>query len=324
MKYIVTGGAGFIGHNVVRQLEAQGHECFILDSITTYGFIPKEELSYLKRQRKSRIHSTIHHIDLTDLKGMKDFFLSFANGCSAVIHLASFPRQKVVNANPGLGAEVMGTGLVNLLELTRLHKIPKFVYISSSMVYGDFTDGVTEDAECNPIGQYGIMKLMGEYLVKDYHRRGCFDYTIIRPSAVYGELDIEDRVVSKFVLSALRGQTLKVNGANERLDFTHVDDTAKGISQAIQSKYAHNKTYNITFGNSRSLEEAANLVVSLVDGVHPSTIISPRDTNFPSRGTLSIQAARQDFGFSPTICIEEGFKRYIEWFKTSKYWQAKL
>ena len=64
MKFIVTGGAGFIGHNVVRQLEALGHECFILDSVTNYGFVPKEELDYLKRERKHRIRANIHHLDL--------------------------------------------------------------------------------------------------------------------------------------------------------------------------------------------------------------------------------------------------------------------
>jgi serine protease Do len=104
-----------------------------------------------------------------------------------------------------------------LLEETKRHKIPKFVYISSSMVYGDFDNDVTEDYNCRPQGQYGIMKLMGEHLVKDYTRRGCFDHVIIRPSAVYGEYDVEDRVVSKFMTMAMRGETLKVKGADEVL-----------------------------------------------------------------------------------------------------------
>ena len=110
------------------------------------------------------------------------------------------------------------------------------------MVYGDFTDDVTEDAECRPQGQYGIMKLAGEWLVRDYSRRGFFDYVVIRPSAVYGELDVEDRVISKFLLTAMRGGTLKVNGAGETLDFTYVEDAADGIVAAALSPIANNNT----------------------------------------------------------------------------------
>src|ERR1035437_693897 len=123
-----------------------------------------------------------------------------------VIHLASFPRQKVVNKNPQLGSRSMSEGLLNLLEASVRGGTKRFVYISSSMVYGDFTNGVLEDAPCHPQGQYGIMKLAGEWLVRDYTKRLGMSHTIIRPSAVYGPLDVEDRVISKFILQAMRGE----------------------------------------------------------------------------------------------------------------------
>ena len=216
----------------------------------------------------------------------------------------------------------MSTGLVNLLELTKQYKIPKFVYISSSMVYGDFNDQVREDAVCTPQGQYGIMKLMGEHLVKDYTRRGCFDHVIIRPSAVYGEYDVEDRVVSKFMLDAMRGETLKVNGASETLDFTYVEDAAAGIVGATLSENAVNNTYNITKSHSWSLLDAANLAVSIAGS--GSVQVRDKDADFPSRGALNIDAARGDFGYAPQVDVEEGFKRYYEWFITSPYWKNKL
>ena len=103
------------------------------------------------------------------------------------------------------------------------------------MVYGDFTDQVTEDAPCRPQGQYGIMKLAGEWLVRDYTRSTGMAHTIIRPSAVYGPLDVEDRVIAKFMLTAMRGGVLKVNGREETLDFTYVDDAADGIVAAALS-----------------------------------------------------------------------------------------
>jgi len=322
MRFLITGGAGFIGHNVVRQLEQLDHECFIIDSATDYGFVPKDELSYLISARKNRIRSSVHYLDLRDHSKVETIFKTFGHTCDAVIHLASFPRQKVVNQNPIWGSEVMSTALVKLLELTKISRIPKFVYISSSMVYGDFTDDVREDTVCNPQGQYGIMKLMGEHLVKDYHRRGCFDYTIIRPSAVYGELDVEDRVVSKFMLSAMRGQTLKVNGAGETLDFTYVEDAARGIMQAALSGNANNNTYNITKSHSYSLLDAAQLAVKIAG--KGNIEVRNKDTDFPSRGALNIDAARKDFGFDPKVDVEEGFQRYHNWFKGDPFWQSKI
>jgi nucleoside-diphosphate-sugar epimerase len=264
----------------------------------------------------------VHHIDLCNHVDVKNFFLSFSQLVDGVIHLASFPRQKVVGANPVWGSEVMATGLVNLLEMTKQFQIPKFVYISSSMVYGDFTDDVKEDYNCKPQGQYGIMKLMGEHLVQDYTRRKCFDHVIIRPSAVYGEYDVEDRVVSKFMLGAMRGQTLKVNGASETLDFTYVEDAAAGIVGAALSENAVNKTYNITKSHSWSLLDAANLAVAIAG--KGNVEVRDKDADFPSRGALNIDAARTDFGYDPKVDVEEGFRKYHAWFKDSPFWQAKL
>jgi nucleoside-diphosphate-sugar epimerase len=241
-----------------------------------------------------------------------------------IVHLASFPRQKIVEQNPVLASEVMCTGLINLLEAAVVHKIKRFVYISSSMVYGDFENDVSEDAPCNPIGQYGIMKYMGEKLVADYARRHGFEYVIIRPSAVYGEWDVEDRVVSKFMLGAMRGDTLKIKGANEVLDFTYVEDAAMGIVQATLSPAAANKIYNITRSDQTlvTLKQAAELAINIAG--QGQLEIQDRDLAFPKRGRLSIARAIHDFGYEPKVSVEEGFRRYHEWFKKSAYWQARL
>ena len=215
----------------------------------------------------------------------------------------------------------MSEGLLNLLEESKKHKVKKFVYISSSMVYGNFTDNVTEDAICNPQGQYGIMKLAGEWLVKDYTRQGHFDHVILRPSAVYGPYDVEDRVISKFLLTSMRNQTLKVNGPDESLDFTYVDDAADGIVAASLSENTNNKTYNITKSHSRTLLDAAKLAISIVG--KGNIEIKNRDKDFPSRGSLNIDRARKDFDFDPKVDVEEGFQIYYEWLKNSPFWASK-
>lgn len=321
MTILVTGGLGLIGHSVVKKLENLGEEIVITDTRTNYGIIPQAEIDYLISQRLKYIKTVkIHSIDISEKNNVEWLFRQYRP--SAVVHLASFPRQKVVNANPALGARVMSEGLLNLLEAGVKYQIDRFMYASSSMVYGDFKDFVTEDAECRPQGQYGIMKLAGEWLVKDYSRRGYFDHTIFRPSAVYGELDVEDRVISKFLLTAMRNGILKVNGIHETLDFTYVDDAANGIVQALASANTKNKTYNITKSHSKTLYEAARLAINLVG--KGSISVAEKDQDFPSRGALDITAARRDFGFDPKVDIEEGFHRYYQWLKFSTYHTANL
>ena len=312
MKVLVTGGAGFIGHNVVRILEQQGHECIVIDTCTDYGFIPEEELNYLITNRLNRISAKVRLIDIREGQFVDTIFKTYEP--DVVIHMASFPRQKVVEQNPLLASDVMSNGLINLLEKSKQYKVKKFVYISSSMVYGDFDTDVLEAHPCKPQGQYGIMKLMGEKLVEDYHRQGAFDYTIIRPSAVYGEWDVEDRVVSKFMTTAMRGETLKVKGADEVLDFTYVEDTAQGIVLAATQDIANGKVYNITRSDERqyTLKDAAELAIRIAG--KGTLEIQDRDLSFPKRGRLSIMRAQRDLGYDPQVGVEEGFQRYYDWY----------
>jgi nucleoside-diphosphate-sugar epimerase len=261
----------------------------------------------------------IYNIDISNADSID--WLIQKHQPAIIIHMASFPRQKVVNNNPAMGARTMMEGLMNLCESAKKHNVCKFLYISSSMVYGDFTDDVVEDYNCKPQGQYGIMKLSGEHIVKDYSRRNCFSHTIIRPSAVYGPLDVEDRVIAKFMLTAMRDGTLKVNGASETLDFTYVEDAADGIVAAALSNNTNNKTYNITKSHSRSLLDAANLAVKIAG---KGTIeVKDKDADFPSRGALNIDAARRDFGYDPKVDVEEGFQKYYEWLSSSPFWSQK-
>ena len=320
MKILVTGGYGLIGHNVVKRLKDLKHQTTIVDTKTNYGIIPQSEIDYLMAERARKIsYHLCYNTDIANT-GPIDYVVQ-TTAPEVLIHMASFPRQKVVNANPQLGADVMMRGLINLLESAKAHGVRRFVYISSSMVYGDFEDQVTEDAVCCPQGQYGIMKLAGEWLVKDYARRTGMEYVIIRPSAVYGPLDVEDRVVAKFMLTAMRGETLKVNGAGETLDFTYVDDAADGIVAAALEVGAANDTYNITKSHSVSLLQAAQMVVNIVG--KGSIEVKDKDADFPSRGALNIDKARRVLGYNPQVDVEEGFHAYYNWLNNSLYWNPK-
>jgi nucleoside-diphosphate-sugar epimerase len=120
----------------------------------------------------------------------------------------------------------------------------------------------------------------------------------------------------------MRGDVLTVNGANETLDFTYVDDAADGIVAAALLDVANNRTYNITKSHSKTLLEAAELSVHIAG--KGSIDVRGRDLDFPSRGALNIDAARRDLGYNPQVDMEEGFEIYHRWLSESAYWQQQL
>jgi nucleoside-diphosphate-sugar epimerase len=317
-KFLVTGGHGFIGHKVMQHLQERGEEVASIDVHNSYySFSPTEESQHLLDERLKLLKEHVNYeVDIANTERIK--IITGKEKPSVIIHCASFPRQKAVNSNPVWAATTMMTGLVSMLEAAKEHGVERFVYISSSMVYGDFEDQIVEDDECNPQGQYGIMKLAGEWLVKDYARRTGMEYAILRPSAVYGPLDISDRVVSKFILAAHQNQILRVHGADEKLDFTFIDDAADGIVAAATRIMAKNNTYNITKSHSVTLLEAAEMIIKIVGkGTVDAT---DKDADFPSRGALNIDRAKTILGFDPKIDVEEGFRRQCDWIVNSKFY----
>jgi nucleoside-diphosphate-sugar epimerase len=316
MKVMVTGGLGFIGHHVVQELVAQDMDVTMLDNKTNYGVIPPAELETLINLRCQTIPDLPLYTTEIQSRSTVDYVVGKCQP-EIIIHLASFPRQKTVEAHPDVAARTMIEGLINLLEAARSHKVRRFVFVSSSMVYGDFDDHCSESQECRPQGQYGIMKLAGEMLVQDYARKSGMEYTIIRPSAVYGPRDTEDRVLAKFMALARRGGTLAINGRDEALDFTYVTDAAAGIVGAALSKNTVDRTYNVTRGESVTLLRAAKIITDLVG--QGSIEVRPRDASYPSRGSLNIAAARRDFGYEPKVNIQQGIENYYHWLDHTFY-----
>jgi nucleoside-diphosphate-sugar epimerase len=312
MKILVTGGCGFIGHQVVYKLEQLNHEVLIIDNHKTYGSVPEKELLYLLEERKKYIQSDILNFDVCDFTLLYNAFATF--NPDIVIHLASYPRQKSVELNPQEGSKTMMEGLVNTLELS---KNRKFVYISSSMVYGDFKGPAVETQNCNPKGLYAIMKNAGELMVKDYSRRYGMEHVIIRPSAVYGPRDVKDRVIAKFMINTINNKPMIVKGSDEKLDFTYVEDTAEGIVLASLANKNKN-VYNITRGQSRTLLDAANIIQKIAG--KGEIILQKKDDKFPSRDSLCIDAAINDLEYKPKTNLEEGLKYYYEWLSNSIYW----
>ena len=312
-KILLTGGLGFIGHTIVRKLEDTEHTPVIIDNRSDYcGAIDHNELETLITERKAlfKTEVTDYNVDIVD--GMRLDNIIEDELPDVIIHLAAFPRAKVVIHNPQVGCDVILKGLLNLLESCRKHNVKRFVFISSSMIYGDFEqDGNLETASTNPIEPYGIMKLCAENLVRNYNRLYGLEYSIVRPSAVYGPYDVVDRVLSKFIVKAKADETMSINGEGLALDFSYVDDVADGMVLCATHPKAANETFNITRSIARTLVDAGNIIINETNS-NSELIVSENDGKYPKRGALDISKARDLLGFNPTVNIEEGLKQYID------------
>ena len=326
----LVGGAGFIGHNLALALRNVGAEVQIIDNLMQNNMLAnvsdddidpfRRELNHsflVQRFEKMRTSGVV--MDNADARSMTDLAEKLKEFQSTkVVHLAAISSAVDAKKSPGHCFDLQLVTLRNVLEYTRLFKneINEVVFMSSSTVYGDFkTETVDENVRPQPYGIYANAKFMGERLIRTYHEQYGLGISIIRPSALYGERCISRRVSQAFIENALMGKPLLLEGGGDgRLDFTYIEDLVDGIVRSMAATGGTNSsnTFNLTFGNARSILELANIVKSVV----PNAILEerPRDVIKPIRGTLSTERAKEHLNFEPQWPLEVGYKRYCEWY----------
>jgi nucleoside-diphosphate-sugar epimerase len=330
----IIGGAGFIGHNLALKLKSLGAKPHVVDGLQvnnlgyyTSGYTtdPNAEryISFIN-ERLSLLRQNeigLHIIDVRDYQLTSRTLTSIKP--DVIVHLAAISHANRSNKDPFSTFDHSMRTLENVLDISRGNGT-HVIYFSSSMVYGNFEgDAVTEDRKCNPIGIYGALKYGAEKLVIAYNQVFDLPYTIIRPSALYGERCVSRRVGQAFIENALMGRPLTINGdGTDGLDFTYIDDLTQGIILAILKKEAVNETFNITYGSARQINQMAEIVLSEFPGLKLTR--NPRDGLMPERGTLNIDKAKQLLGYSPEYPLEKGFIQYITWYKEFAIYNPKL
>lgn len=327
-KIALIGGAGFIGHNLALRLQAAGAQVEVIDSLMvnnllTYRHTASDDpkrAAYLRfiQDRLDRLNHAgipLHILDAREYHTLSRTLVEIKP--RTIIHLAAVANASTSNKDPYSTFDHSLRTLENALDTARVPRVgvEHFIYFSSSMVYGNFTQGsVTETTPCEPLGIYGALKFSGEKMVIAYQQVFDLPYTIVRPSALYGERCVGRRVVQNFIENALNRQPLKVVGDGEdRLDFTHIDDLCAGVAAMITSPASRNQVFNLTYGQSRSIAELAQLVKQ----TFPETQIHhvARDRLMPARGTLNIDHARTTLNYVPQVPLEEGLRRYVRWYQ---------
>lgn len=324
-RILLIGGAGFIGHNLALELHGRGAEVAIVDSLQVNNLLslhdesaPAERdlYSLMINERLALIKAAgipIFVDDARDYHRLSKHFTSFEP--NVVVLLAAVSHASRANKDPMTTLDHSFRSLENALDNSR-GRVEHFVFLSSSMVYGDFaTDSVDELAPCNPLGIYGAVKLGGEKLVMAYEQVFDLPYTIVRPSALYGERCISRRVGQIFIENAIRGKDLVIQGdGSDRLDFTYIQDFVRGISLIVREEKSRGEIFNITYGRGMSLEDVAAIVKSEFPGI--SVRHDSRNALVPERGTLDVSKAKTLLGYEPSYPIDMGFPEYISWYRS--------
>ena len=313
MKFLITGGLGFIGSEIIEKLSQDGHEVTCVDNKDTYDIISPVDLNKLITWRSRNWENKNVHVMHGDLLDRNICLKAFKTKPDVVIHLATYPRAKIVDQNPIVGIPKVIDTTTNLLWHASQFNTKKFVYVSSSMVYGDFKDGTREDANTKPKNIYGEAKLTGERMTKLFAHRDGLNYIIVRPSGVYGPGDLPDRVVSKFFAKAMNDETIELHDGQNKVDFTYRQDAAHGIIQAALSEVA-NTSFNITAGNATSLRTLAETIVDITGSNSEIKDVGMHKL-YPARGTLDINRARDLLGYEPKFSLRQGLENYYEWIR---------
>ena len=310
MKILVTGGKGFIGSKIVEML-SNDHQVTVVDNHDTYGIMTKEQLNKLYTWRTRNWNPKNVVVIDGDVLDRLVCLKAFSHNPDIVIHLATYPRAKIVDSDPILGIPKVINTTTNLLWHSSKFNVKKFVYVSSSMIYGDFKDGTREDGKTKPKNIYGEAKLTGERMVKLFAKRDGLNYNVIRPSGVYGPGDMPDRVVSKFFEKAMNNQAITLHNGNNKVDFTYRQDAARGIILAALSPVA-NVSFNITAGKATSLRTLAEKIIEITGSESDIEDIGDHEL-YPMRGTLDISRAKDLLGYEPEFTLDEGLKSYYDW-----------
>lgn len=325
LRIALVGGGGFIGHNLALELNRLGASVGIFDSLQVNNLyslgLPNEAHInsdlYVRiiNQRLDLLRQAevpLYLQDARDYHALSRLLTEF--NPQVIIHLAAVSHANKSNKDPYSTFDHSLRTLENALDIAR-NLVPHFIYFSSSLVYGDFPDGmVTEDTRCDPKGIYGTLKYCGERIIMAYNQVFDLSYTIIRPSALYGERCISRRVSQIFLENATQGKGITIHGdGSEALDFTYIRDLLNGVVKIIENKNSRNQTFNLTYGQARTVGEMADILKESFPGIDID--YSPRDHLMPKRGTLSIEKARKLIGYEPEYPLEKGYARYIDWYK---------
>lgn len=311
LRVLVTGGAGFIGSHLCDALLASGHQVVAIDNLSSGNL--------------DNLSNASSHPGFEFRKGTvldPELMEKSCRKADVVYHLA-VECVRLSIGRPLENHAVNATGTLAALEAARRMGVKRFVYCSSSEVYGNTSDQVLSEATTipEPVTVYGAAKLAGELYTKAYRRTYGMDTLVVRPFNAYGPREHYEgmlaEVIPKFIIRALNGLSPIIygDGSNAR-DFTYVSDTVSGIIAAGESGNFGDNVVNIAYGRAVSVKVLAETILTILG----RTDLSPQYIEPRPGDVLNLHAdtklAAGHLGFHAQVKLEEGLARTIDWFKT--------
>jgi len=308
--YLVTGGAGFIGSNLVRRLLSEGQSIRVVDDFSTG-----------KRENLDDVKGEIELVEgsICD-EGLARRALE---GVEFVLHQAAIPSVPRSLQDPLATHHSAVTGTLNLLIAAKDASVRRFVYAGSSSAYGDTAVlPKVETMPPEPISPYAAAKLAGEYYCRVFWKVHRVPTVILRYFNVFGPRQdpesLYSAVIPRFIGALLSGKPPTIYGdGTQTRDFTYIDDVVDANLLAITSERSPGKVINIAGGREISINDLASTLSSLIGaGIEP--VYGPPRPGDVLRSVADISRARELLGFAPAVSFEEGLRRTVEWFKAAR------
>jgi UDP-glucuronate 4-epimerase len=316
--YLITGGAGFIGSNLIRHLLQTEKEILItcIDNFDPFYSKEIKELNISEFKNVSNFHLLRYDLSKISTKELSE---TISGPVDVIVHLAAKAGVRPSILNPLSYQQANVIGLQNLLDFAKEKKIRQFVFASSSSVYG-INDHFPwkENEQLLPISPYAMTKLAGEMLGHVYSKLYGIRFIALRFFTVYGPAQRPDLAIHKFTKAVLNDRPISMYGdGNTSRDYTYVDDTVQGIVGAINYDKTNFEIINLGNNYSVSLKE---LISSIEKLVGKKAIIEqfPEQPGDVPKTFADISKAKQLMGYKPKTKLDEGLGKFYEWFLKHK------
>lgn len=305
MKILVTGGAGFIGSNVVRLLVEKGHHVVVLDDLSTghrENLKPFPQVTFIKG-------------DIRDLNAVKEAM----SGCDTVFHLAANISNVRSIEIPRFDAEINILGTINVIEAIKTSHVKTVVYSSSAGIFGEpHYQPIDEEHPCHPLSPYGVDKWAAEKLILCLGAIRRFRAVCLRYFNVYGinqRSDTYGSAIPVFISQILKGKPISIYGDGEQTrDFVHVSDLARA-NLTVAERADVQGIFNLGSGKATTINRLVQILGELMPEKMRVNHTDPRVGDIRHSLANTSRAARV-FGYKPQVGLKEGLKSHIEWFRT--------
>ncbi len=312
MKVLVTGGAGFIGSEFVRKAVRLGYEVSVVDALTYAGD--------LERLREVEGRYRFYKVDISDREALEEVFVK--EKPQVVVHFAAESHVDRSILYPQVFVKTNVEGTLNLLDLSRVYSVERFINVSTDEVYGELGEEgrFTEDSPLKPNSPYSVSKAAQDMLGRAYFRTYGLPVITVRPSNNYGPWQYPEKLIPVVIYKALKDSPIPVYGTGNNVrEWLYVSDCAEAILMVME-KGVPGEVYNIASGIEKRNIEVVRLILDLLGKSYDLIEFVQDRPGHDYRYAMSADKIEKELGWRAKTNFEEGLKLTVEWYLENRDW----